>query len=60
MQALMKFGEGSGEIGLRDIEEPVCGKNQIKIEVKACGIMWEKGFAACSNKEGFKVLLILD
>ena len=38
MKALVKFGEGSGQIGLRDIEEPVCGTNQIKIEVKACGI----------------------
>ena len=38
MQALVKHGDGPEQIGLRDIEEPVCTRDKIKIEVKACGI----------------------
>jgi L-iditol 2-dehydrogenase len=38
MKALVKYAKGPGNIVLRDIDEPVCGPTQVKIEVKACGI----------------------
>jgi L-iditol 2-dehydrogenase len=38
MQALVKYAAGAGKVGLRDIKEPVCKPNDIKVEVKACGI----------------------
>ncbi len=38
MKAIVKYGEGAGEVSLREVPEPVCQKNQVKIEVKACAI----------------------
>ncbi len=38
MQALVKFAPGVGNVELRDVEEPVCQENQVKIEVGHCGI----------------------
>jgi L-iditol 2-dehydrogenase len=38
MKALVKFAPGEGNVGLRDVAEPVCGDGQVVIEVAACGI----------------------
>lgn len=38
MKALVKYASGVGNVELRDVEEPVCKDNQVKIEVRYCGI----------------------
>ncbi len=38
MKALVKYALGSGNVALRDVEEPVPGPGQAKIAVKAAGI----------------------
>lgn len=38
MKALVKFAKGNGNMEIRDIEEPVPGPGQVKIEIKAAGI----------------------
>ena len=38
MKALVKFAKGPGNVELRDIEEPPCGPNQVKLEVAWCGV----------------------
>ncbi len=38
MKALVKCSDVQGDIRLIDTEEPACLENQVKIEVKACGI----------------------
>ena len=38
MKALIKFAKGPGNVEIRDIEEPHCGADQIKLEVAWCGI----------------------
>ena len=38
MKAIVKYGQAAGEVALREIPEPVCGKKEVKIEVKACAI----------------------
>ena len=38
MQALVKYASGDGNVELRDVDEPVCQDNQVKIEVGHCGI----------------------
>jgi len=38
MKALVKYAKGDGNMEIRDVPEPVAGKEQIKIEVKAAGI----------------------
>jgi L-iditol 2-dehydrogenase len=38
MKALMKSGGSPPSLILADIDEPVCRANEIKIEVKACGV----------------------
>ncbi|TBL69893.1 zinc-dependent alcohol dehydrogenase [Paenibacillus thalictri] len=38
MKALMKTGRGYGNVELRDVEEPVCADNSVKIEVRYTGI----------------------
>ncbi|MHC4406144.1 MAG: hypothetical protein ACYTG0_41440 [Planctomycetota bacterium] len=38
MKALVKYASGVGNVGLRQVDEPVCGDNQAKIEVDHCGI----------------------
>lgn len=38
MKALVKSKKGAGHLELRDVSEPECGLDQVKIEVKAAGI----------------------
>jgi L-iditol 2-dehydrogenase len=38
MKALVKTAQGAGNVDLLDIAEPVCGADEVKIEVKACGV----------------------
>ena len=38
MKALVKYAKGEGNMEIRDVPEPVAGKDQITIEVKATGI----------------------
>ena len=38
MKALQKFAPGEGNVEIREVGEPVCGSNQVKIEVAFCGI----------------------
>lgn len=38
MQALVKYGVGVGNVGVREVPEPVPGPNEVKIQVKAAGI----------------------
>ena len=38
MKALIKYAPGDGNVEVRDIEEPRCGENQVKIEVAFCGV----------------------
>ncbi len=38
MKALVKTKKGAGHLELRDVSEPECGLDQVKIEVKAAGI----------------------
>jgi L-iditol 2-dehydrogenase len=38
MKALTKFEKGQGNVALMDMPEPICGENQVKLEVECCGI----------------------
>lgn len=38
MRAVVKYDEGEGNMELRDVPEPVCGDNDVKIKVMAVGI----------------------
>lgn len=38
MKALVKYARGNGNVEIRDIEEPRCGENQVKLEIAYCGI----------------------
>ena len=38
MKALVKYKTGVGNVDLREVEEPRCGDNQVKVEVGFCGI----------------------
>ena len=38
MRALVKYERGIGNVELREVEEPVCGDDQVKIEVSYCGV----------------------
>src|SRR5213083_616900 len=38
MKALVKYRSGPGNVALRDVEEPRCGRDQVKIEVAHCGV----------------------
>lgn len=38
MKAIVKYGELPGQVDYREIEEPVCGYRDVKIEIKACAI----------------------
>jgi L-iditol 2-dehydrogenase len=38
MKALVKYSSGPGNVEIRDVEEPYCGEDQVKIEVAYCGI----------------------
>src|SRR5256885_8743508 len=38
MRALVKLAKGPGNVELREVEEPVCGTGQVKLEVAWCGL----------------------
>jgi L-iditol 2-dehydrogenase len=38
MKALVKYASGEGNLDIRDVEEPRCGENQVKLEIAFCGI----------------------
>jgi L-iditol 2-dehydrogenase len=38
MKALQKYAPGDGNVDVRDVEEPVCRADQVKIEVAFCGV----------------------
>src|ERR1700722_12814910 len=38
MKALVKYASGEGNVEIREVEEPRCGDNQVKLEVAFCGI----------------------
>jgi L-iditol 2-dehydrogenase len=38
MKAILKFAKGPGNVEIRDIEEPACGPDQVKLEVAWCGV----------------------
>ncbi len=38
MKALVKFARGAGNVEIRDVDEPCCGENQIRLEIAYCGI----------------------
>ncbi|HVQ38743.1 MAG TPA: alcohol dehydrogenase catalytic domain-containing protein [Pyrinomonadaceae bacterium] len=38
IQALVKYESGVGHVELRDVEEPRCGDDQVKIQVSYCGV----------------------
>ena len=38
MKAVVKFKKGEGNIEIQEADEPIAGRNEIKIEVKAAGI----------------------
>ena len=38
MKALVKYAPGEGNLDILDVPEPVCGDNQVKVEVAFCGV----------------------
>jgi L-iditol 2-dehydrogenase len=38
MKALVKYASGDGNVDIREVEEPRCGDNQVKLEIAFCGI----------------------
>ena len=38
MKALVKYASGEGNVEIREVEEPRCGDNQVKLEIAYCGI----------------------
>ncbi len=38
MKALVKHSPGEGNLDILDVPEPVCGPNQVKVEVAFCGV----------------------
>ncbi|HEY8548437.1 MAG TPA: alcohol dehydrogenase catalytic domain-containing protein [Vicinamibacterales bacterium] len=38
MKALVKYASGPGNLGVRDVDEPVCGPTQVKVRVAFCGV----------------------
>lgn len=38
MKALLKYAPGNGNLDVRDVPEPVCGEDQVKVEVAYCGV----------------------
>ena len=38
MKALVKYACGDGNVDIMDVEEPLCGENQVKVEVAFCGV----------------------
>ena len=38
MKALVKYARGDGNVDIRDVEEPLWGEKQVKVEVAFCGV----------------------
>src|SRR5829696_9727559 len=38
MKALIKYAAGPGHVEVREVDEPVCRDDQVKIEVAFCGV----------------------
>ena len=38
MKALIKYAPGNGNVEIREVDEPVCGPDQIKLEIGFCGV----------------------
>ena len=38
MKALVKYAPGDGNVAIMDVAEPVCGDDQVKLEVAFCGV----------------------
>jgi L-iditol 2-dehydrogenase len=38
MKALLKYAPGDGHVDVRDVDEPRCGHDQVKIEIAFCGV----------------------
>ena len=38
MKALVKYASGEGNVELREVDEPRCGEDQVKLEIAYCGI----------------------
>jgi L-iditol 2-dehydrogenase len=38
MKALVKFAPGDGNVEIREVPEPSCGKDQIKLQIGFCGV----------------------
>src|ERR1700749_528577 len=38
MKALVKYAKGEGNVDIREVEEPRCGDDQVKLEIAYCGI----------------------
>jgi L-iditol 2-dehydrogenase len=38
MKALIKYASGNGHVEVREVDEPVCRDDQVKIEVAFCGV----------------------
>lgn len=38
MKALVKYASGEGNVGIREVDEPRCGDDQVKLEIAYCGI----------------------
>ena len=38
MKAVLKYASGDGNVDIRDVDEPVCRDDQVKIEVAFCGV----------------------
>ena len=38
MKAVLKYAPGDGNVDIRDVDEPVCRDDQVKIEVAFCGV----------------------
>lgn len=38
MKALVKYASGEGNVEVRDVGEPPCGPNEVKVEIAFCGV----------------------
>src|SRR5271155_2313717 len=38
MKALVKYASGEGNVDIREVEEPRCGADQVKLEIAFCGL----------------------
>src|SRR3954447_24742413 len=38
MKALVKYAPGEGNLDIMDVEDPVCGETQVKVEIAFCGV----------------------